>query len=108
MKNQYFAILLKLAYFAVKSCYYKIFVLCKKLFGKKTFVLLGKRNIATINISTTAQIFILSLICFIFLFFGEFIDRSIKSNSIILDKNKEIESLKAVNSYFKPEFDNLN
>jgi len=108
MKNQYFAILLKLGYFAVKSCYYKISVLCKKLFGKKTFVLLGKRNITTINISTTTQIFLLSLTCFIFLFFGEFIDRSIKSNSIILDKNKEIESLKAVNSYFKTEFNNLN
>lgn len=108
MKNQYFAILLKLTYFATKSCYHKIFVLCKKLFSKKTFVLLGKRNITTVNISTIAQIFILSLICFIFLFFGEFIDRSIKSNSIILDKNKEIESLKAVNNYFKTEFNNLN
>ncbi len=108
MKNQYFAIFLKLTYFFIISLYNKASIFWQKLFGRKTFVLLGKKNITTINISSFVQISLLSIICLIFVFFGEFIDRSIKSNSIILDKNKEIESLKAINQYFKTEFNNLN
>jgi murein DD-endopeptidase MepM/ murein hydrolase activator NlpD len=76
----------------------------KAIFAKRTFMIVGKKKIKTINIGAIPQII---AICFL-VWLVNFFVKSAHYNEMVDEKTQEIEKLKTVNSYFEEEFRDTN
>ncbi|EFK95018.1 peptidase M23B [sediment metagenome] len=88
---------------ALKASHFTVLFL-KKVFGKKTILLVSKQQIKSYSIGPAAQIIFL----FFVLWIGNIFTRSLGYNSVIESKSVEINNLKKANQQFESEVDSLN
>ncbi len=81
-----------------------IVILLKRIFGKKTILLVSKQQIKSYSIGPIAQITFL----FILLWLGSIFTRSLRYNSMIEKKSVEISDLKKANQQFEDKVESLN
>jgi len=89
--------------FALRVSHF-ILILLKRVFGKKTILLVSKKQIKSYSISPITQIISL----FILLWLGSIFTKSLRYNSMINKKSVEISDLKKINQQFEGEVESLN
>ncbi|MES2677035.1 MAG: M23 family metallopeptidase [Pseudomonadota bacterium] len=79
-------------------------ILLKRIFGKKTILLVSKQQIKSYSISPITQIIFL----FVLLWLGSSFGQLLRYNSVIKEKSVEISDLKKVNQQFEDKVESLN
>ncbi len=87
-----------LAQLAVARSVYKFF------FAKRTILFVSNHKIRTIHLGAVPQALLLAIA----VFFGDVFMQSLRYDSIIDEKSKEISKLQSANEYFEEEFSNVN
>lgn len=79
-------------------------ILYKFLFAKRTILFVSNQKIRTIHLGAIPQALLLALA----IFAGDVFIQSLRYDSIIDEKSKEISKLQSANEYFEEEFSNVN
>lgn len=95
---------LKKSFILVLQASHFVVLFLKKVFGKKTILLVSKQQIKSYSIGPAAQIIFL----FFVLWIGNIFAKSLGYNSVIEEKSVEISNLKKANQQFESEVDSLN
>lgn len=101
--NEFKILLKQISLYSLKAIFFTL-LLIKKIFHKKTILLVSKEQIKSYSISPAFQVMTLILV---FLLSAVFV-RSLQYNSIMVDKSIEIMDLKNANRKFEDQVDSLN